>query len=223
MISSSRRALLGQIGNVLLDLPLFLTSPLYRRWHLRWGTTQDEVSAAMPGDAVLPHARFRATRGITIDALPDEVWPWLVQVGCLRAGWYSNDLLDNLGRPSATTIEPRLQDLHVGQWVPMSPKAPPSSRTALKVDSFVVDEWLLWTKPDSTWSWQLTPTATGGTRLVTRIRVNYDWHHPFTAVFGVVLMEFGDFAMMRRMLLGLKARAESRARRSDVHDIEVSA
>jgi hypothetical protein len=204
-------ALLGQIRNILFDLPVFLTSPLYRRWHLRWGATQDEVTAAMPGDAVLPHPHFKATRAITIEASPREVWPWLVQVGCLRAGWYSNDLLDNLARPSATTIEPALQDLQVGQWVPMSPKSPPSSRTALRVDSFDVDKWLLWTKPDSTWSWQLIPTVTNGTRLITRIHVAYDWHHPLTAFFGVVLMEFGDFAMLRRMLRGIKARAESRA------------
>ena len=177
----------------------------------------------MPGDAALNDAQFRATRAITIDASPDEVWPWLVQVGCLRAGWYSHDLLDNLGRPSATSIEPDLQHLHVGQWVPMSPKSPPSPRTALRVDSFDVDNWLLWTKPGSTWSWQLTRTATNGTRLVTRIHVVYDWHDPFTALFGVVLMEFGDFAMLRRMLRGIKMRAESQARRSDSHDVGVPA
>lgn len=208
--------LVGQIRDVLFDLPVFLTAPLYRRWHLRWGATPDEVFRTMPGDAVLPDAQFRATRAITIDASPDDVWPWLVQVGCLRAGWYSNDLLDNLGRPSATTIEPSFQDLAVGQWVPMSPKGPPSERTALKVDSFEVNRWLLWTKPGGTWSWQLTPTAENGTRLVTRIHAAYDWRHPVSALFGVVLMELGDFAMLRRMLRGIKARAESRTRRSEL-------
>ena len=221
--SSDQHALLGEIRDVRFDLPVLLTSPLYRRWHLRWGASPDEVVRPMPGDTLLPGAQFRATRAITIDASPDKVWPWLVQVGCLRAGWYSNDLLDNLGRPSATTIEPSLQELHVGQWIPMSPKSPPSPRTALRVDSFEVDNWLLWTKPDSTWSWQLTRTATNGTRLVTRIHVVYDWHHPFTAFFGVVLMEFGDFAMLRRMLRGVKARAESLARSNDLHDAGVTA
>jgi hypothetical protein len=69
----------------------------------------------MPGDELLPDAQFRATRAITIDAPPRAVWPWLVQVGALRAGWYSSDLLDNLGHPSATTIVPDLQHLEVGQ------------------------------------------------------------------------------------------------------------
>ncbi|MCU1360997.1 MAG: hypothetical protein JWN99_2286 [Ilumatobacteraceae bacterium] len=167
----------------------------------------------MAGDDVLPLAQFRATRAITIDAPPNVVWPWLVQVGCLRAGWYSNDLLDNLGRPSATSIVPELQRLEVGQWIPMSPRPPPSERTALQVDSFEVDQWMLWTKPDSTWSWRLTPAGRNGTRLVTRIHAVYDWRHPLTALFGVVLMELGDFAMCRRMLRGIKARAESPAAR----------
>jgi hypothetical protein len=105
----------------------------------------------------------------------------------------------------------------------MSPKMPPSPRTALRVDSFEIDRRLLWTKPDSTWSWQLAPTASNGTRLVTRIRVVYDWRHPLTAILGVVLMEFGDFAMCRRMLTGIKSRAESLPKVIDLGDVEVPA
>jgi hypothetical protein len=204
----SRRDLPGQVGDVLHDLPAFISAPLRRRSHLRWGATDGEVAASMAGDDAIPGAQFNATRAISIDAPCDAVWPWLVQVGCLRAGWYSNDLLDNLGRPSATTILPAFQHLEVGQWVPMSPNAP-TSRTALRVTSFEVDRRLLWSKPDSTWSWQLTSTDDGGTRLVTRIHARYDWHHPTTALLGLALMEFGDFAMIRRMLRGIKARAEA--------------
>ena len=93
--------LIGQIGAVLADLPRFLTAPLYRRWHLRWGATPEEVASSLPGDELLPSARFVCTRAVTIAAPPAAVWPWLVQVGCGRAGWYSHDLLDNLARPSA--------------------------------------------------------------------------------------------------------------------------
>jgi len=78
-------------------------------------------------------APYRATRAITIDAPPKSVWPWLVQVGCGRAGLYSNDLLDNLSRPSADGIIPELQDLDVGHWVAMLPK--PTERTVLTVHS----------------------------------------------------------------------------------------
>jgi hypothetical protein len=215
-VSPHRRELLAQLWNVVHDLPAFLTAPLYRRWHLNWGATRIEIAGALPGDDLLPHAQYRSTRAITIDAPPEAVWPWLVQVGCLRAGWYSNDLLDNLGHPSARSIVPSLQHLEVGQWVPMAPSSTPSDRTAFKVHSFQVNKWLLWSKPDSTWAWQLTPTDGGGTRLVTRIHAARDWRHPLMALVGVVLMEFGDFAMLRRMLRGIKGRAESLAREAQL-------
>ena len=205
-----QQQIVSEIGDVLHDLPAFLTAPLYRRWHLRWGATPAEATTSLPGDTLLPRAQYKSTRAITIDAPPGAVWPWLVQVGCQRAGFYSNDLLDNLGHPSATTIVPSLQHLEVGQWVPMSPAATPTDRTAFKIHSFKLNEWLLWAKPDSTWAWQLTP-ADDGTRLVTRIHAVYDWRNPPMALLGVLLMEFGDFAMLRRMLRGIKSRAESLA------------
>lgn len=211
LAAPTKRELFVEFRQVLSDLPALVTAPLYRRWHRHWGATHEEVVASLPGDAMLPKAQFRTTRAITVDASPEMVWPWLVQVGCLRAGWYSDDLLDNLARPSASTIVAELQHLEIGQWVPMSPSATPSERTALKVAAFELYEWLLWTKPDSTWVWQLKRSGEHGTRLVTRIHAVYDWKHPLTALLGVVLMEFGDFAMQRRMLRGIKARAESMA------------
>lgn len=202
------RRLHRQVGHVLADLPSFLLSPLFRHWHLTWGATPVELQAQMAGDDLLTHARYRSTRAIDIDAPPERVWPWLVQVGCLRAGWYSNDLLDNLARPSAISIIPEYQQTVVGQWVPMSP-SPPTERTAFKVHSFETNAWILWNKPDCTWSWQLTPAGVGSTRLVTRIRTTYDWRHPASALLGVMLMELGDFTMLRRMLRGIKSRAET--------------
>jgi hypothetical protein len=204
----ARQELLAETRDVIQDLPVFLTAPLYRGWHLRWGATLAEAAAPLPGDALVPHAQYRSTRAITIDAPPGRVWPWLVQVGCLRAGFYSNDLLDNCGHPSATVVIPSLQQCEVGQAVPMVP-GQASERTAFTVHSFQLNEWLLWSKPDSTWAWSLLPTAEGGTRLVTRIRARYDWQHPLTALTAMLLMEFGDFAMLRRMLRGIRTRAES--------------
>ncbi len=118
---------------------------------------------------------------------------------------------------------PELQHLERGQWVPMSPSNTPNERTAFRVRSFEVDEWLLLAKPDSTWFWQLTPVDNGATRLVSRIAARYDFGHPMAALAGMVLMEFGDFAMDRRMLRGIKRRAESKvpdnAPRPDLHDL----
>ena len=201
------RELAHEVGTVAADLPLLLTAPLYRPWHLRWGATPDEVTADLPGDEVLPGAQFRATRAITIDAAPEKVWPWLVQVGCLKGGFYSNDLLDNFAHPSARRLIPELQHLQVGQCVSMSPA--PTELTAFKVAGFEPNRWLLWSKPESTWVWTLTELPEGHTRLVTRIHAARDWKRPALALGSVVLMEFGDFAMMRRMLHGIKERAEA--------------
>ena len=207
----SRSELLHEVRQVAADVPVFVTSPLYRHWHRHWGATPAEIAAPLPGDDFLERPAHRATRAITIGAPPESVWPWLVQVGCGRAGFYSDDLLDNLGRPSARTIVPELQHVEVGGLVPMSPSTAHTDRTAFRVHSFDVNRSLVWAKSDSTWVWQLTPTN-GGTRLVTRITAVYDWHRPLSALTGAALMEFGDFAMMRRMLRGIKDRAEARAR-----------
>jgi hypothetical protein len=196
-----------EVAAVVADLPRFATAPLYRRWHQRWGATDDEVAASMPGDGLIERPGSVATRAVTIAAPPEAVWPWLVQVGCLRAGFYADDLLDNLGHPSARTILPEFQHLEIGQWVPMSPT--PTDTTAFKVAGFEPNRWLLWRQPLSTWSWRLTALPDAHTRLVTRLRARLDWRHPAMALFSIVLSESGDFAMMRRMLLGIRDRAEA--------------
>jgi hypothetical protein len=90
----------------------------YRPWHSRWGATGDEVMLQMPGDELIEKPTFNVTRAITIHAQPEEVWPWIVQIGYCRAGFYSYDLLDNLGKPSADRIIPELQNIEIGTWIP---------------------------------------------------------------------------------------------------------
>jgi len=196
-----------EVGSVIADLPRFATAPLVRSWHQRWGATDHEVGAEMPGDELITEVASVATRAITIDAPPEAVWPWLVQIGCLKAGFYANDLLDNLGHPSAREILPEYQHLEIGQWVPMSPN--PSDTTAFRVAGFETNRWLLWQQPLSTWSWKLTELPGGRTRLVTRLRAHLDWSHKTVSVFSLLLLELGDFPMMRRMLLGIRQRAEA--------------
>jgi hypothetical protein len=197
--------LLRQLRDVISDVPLFLVTPLLRPWHRRWGATTEEMEAAMPGDHLLPRAQYRCTRAITVCVPPEEVWPWLVQVGVGRAGWYADDLLDNFARPSARELLPDLQDIHVGQRLPWIPH--PSARTAFVVDSFEAPEWLLWRTPNRTWAWRLVRLSGEGTRLISRMHTLYEWRRPL--VLGtVLLMEVADFAMMRRMLRGIRDRAE---------------
>lgn len=83
--------------------------------------TRDEATGAVVGDELVPRARLVATRSITIEAPPDEVFPWLRQMGFGRAGWYSWDLIDNLGRRSANTVHPEWQGLVSGDSVPGGP------------------------------------------------------------------------------------------------------
>jgi hypothetical protein len=89
---------------------------------LRWGATDEELSAPFPGADVVPEGERGGAMAVTIDAPPGQVWPWLVQMGWDRGGWYSWDRLDNAGRPSAREIHPEWQDLAVGDqlkfWSP---------------------------------------------------------------------------------------------------------
>jgi len=92
-----------------------------RPWQLRWGATDEELTRAMPGDGLVTKPSFDATRAVTVQAAPQAIYPWIVQIGVTRAGWYSYDLLDNLGRPSARWLLPEHQQIYVGQLIPMSP------------------------------------------------------------------------------------------------------
>jgi hypothetical protein len=204
------RQLAKQLGDLVVAIPLAAGAPLLRSWHSRWGATDTEVAAPMPGDDLVPGCQVHWTRAITIDAPPEAVWPWLAQVGFGKAGFYSNDLVDNVGHPSADDILPEYQRLRVGDWVPMFSKV--DEVTAFKVKEFERGRYLLWSKPDSTWAWTLTPLPGGRSRLVTRLRGRYEWSEPAGALLSAVLLEFGDFPMMRRMLKGIKQRAEARPR-----------
>ncbi len=191
------------VGGAALALGAFYARRV-RPWGLTWGATPDEVAALMPGDDLVPHPTFDATRAITIAARPDQVWPWLVQAGTGRAGWYSYDLVDNLGRRSADRIIPELQDLAAGGIVPLTP----SGRLGLRVHSLDAPRSMVWgSAEETTWSWVLSDAAEGSTRLVTRFRSRSVAGIP-TAAFMIPL-ELGDSVMMRKMLLTLKGRAES--------------
>ncbi|WP_159808471.1 hypothetical protein [Cellulomonas citrea] len=174
----------------------------YRPWQLTWGATPDEVTRALPGDDLVPRPVFDATRAITIEAPPHEVWPWLVQAGVGRAGWYSYDLLDNLGRPSASEINPQWQQLAVGDLVPMSP----DGTQGIEVLALDAPTSMVWGSPGTSWVWQLDPVGSEATRLVTRIR-SRPTGAPSSLAFGV-LLELADVWMLRKMLRTVQLRAQ---------------
>jgi hypothetical protein len=96
-----------------------------RSWQLRWGATDEEVDAALPGDDLIPNPDLVATRAITVHAAADQVWPWIAQLGQGRGGFCSYDALENLvgcDIHSADRIVPEWQDLKVGDQVKLAPE-----------------------------------------------------------------------------------------------------
>jgi hypothetical protein len=169
-------------------------------WQHRWGATDDEVRRPMPGDEVVDAARS-TTRAISIAEPAEGVWPWLVQIGYGRAGWYSYDWIDNDGRPSADRILAEFQDLRVGDQIVMVPGMGP------RVRSIEPGRWILSGDEETgTWCLALYPMADGGTRLVSRWR--QDWPITPATAFWILISDPGAFIMERRMLKGIKERAE---------------
>jgi hypothetical protein len=176
----------------------------------------DEERRPLPGDALLADAKGRWTHAITIHASPAEIWPWLVQMGCRRGGWYSYDGLDNGSVPSADRIHPELQQIAAGDLMAWTPKA---------VEGFFVAEidaeHALVLRGNAgglyrvTWSFVLEPIDETTTRLLARVSGDYD-----REVVGVLLQLVGrpmHFAMERKQLLNLRRHIERAAALSSRH------
>jgi proline iminopeptidase len=170
----------------------------------------DEARRPLPGDDVVAGAREQWTNGVTIHAGPEEIWPWLVQMGCTRGGWYSYDGLDNGGAPSAAAIVPELQHVAVGDVLPWTP----SSREGFVVCVLEPGRALVLagTPPPYRMSWALVlePVDDDTTRLIARCR-GVGKGAVMRTVLPLVLRPL-HFAMQRRQLLTIKERAEGAAR-----------
>lgn len=171
-----------------------------------------ERGQTLAGDRLIPDSIGSVDHAITIGRPPSEVWPWLVQMGSTRAGWYAYDFIDNGGRRSAERILPEYQDIHVGSIFPAVP--------AVK-DVFVVAQFeperslvLAWQLPNgryqTTWAFVLEQPQRGQTRLLVRGRVA-SGYRPYGLPQWVAL-PFGGlahFIMQRKQLLDIARRAET--------------
>lgn len=187
----------------------------------RWKERRDpDEDRALPGDAILAAPRAQATHHVDIAAPPERVWPWLVQMGCGRAGWYSWDFLDNGGVASADRIIPSLQRIAVGDILPMRPKGgdgfavlvidPPRS-LVLGDPSLLPGRTAPGDAPRGTWAFALEPSGDNGTRLVVRVRIDHRPSLP-AAVLGPLIR--GVHAVMeRKQLRTLKQRVEAHSPR----------
>jgi hypothetical protein len=183
--------------------------------------TRAERTQPLPGDELLPETATVSTHAITIEAPRESIWPWLAQMGCDRAGWYSYDRLDNAGRPSAASIQPELQEIRVGQILPSQP----GSSDAFELLRLEPPELLLlgayfrlpalqglpWNREPpnafvrSTWGFYLRE-ADAGTRLIVRSRTIF---RPRWAGYVIdAVMGPAHVIMQRKQLLNIKARAE---------------
>lgn len=213
-----------------------------RPWWRTWGVVPQEVARSLPGDDLIPNAGASDTRGITIAATPEAIWPWLMQMGYGRAGWYSYDAIDMAGS-SADKIDPQLANLSVGDVVPTHPGGgflvrllEPSHALVLYSDNELMQEQAEAAKEAgvaegsaniratgafmenaqptefaASWAFVLEPLPDGSTRLIERVRTRFgDSDKPWTR-YTLPVMGFGVFAMVRRQLLGIKARVEGDA------------
>jgi len=180
---------------------------LWRTRCLTWGATADEVSGQMPGDDLMPDPDMQTTRAITIEAPPGAIWPWLVQMGSGRGGAYTYDWIENLfalNMHSANEILPEFQDLKVGDALPLGSKAP-----RLLVEVLDPDRALVVRSEDGNWIWAFGMYPDGKhTRLVSRNRMKTPGGSAPARLAYTVVMEPGSLVMERKMLLGIKQRAE---------------
>jgi hypothetical protein len=201
-------------GNILM--------PFLRPWRLRWGATDEEVKMALPGDDATPNPRIGWTHAITVQAPVEKVWPWLVQIGQRKGGFYSYDFLENLAGCqiySADRILPDCQSLQVGDTVGLHPVAKmpvtflePGRGYLLSGDISTMGQ------PDNApakepimigWLFYSYPLDEKSCRVISRWRVEYTPSFKNDLSFGKYIIEPLGFVMDRKMLLGIKQRAES--------------
>ena len=218
------------IGAAIMMAVTLIFSPLLRLWYTHWGATESESARYLPGDEFVSQPRTRYTRAITIDATPEQIWPWLAQIGQGKGGLYSYEALENLvgcDIHNADHVLPHYQRVKVGDRVRLGPKhkgypfywvagVKPNEALVLASGDVVVtaDEVRL---PDqlpaeytlTSWVFYLQPITPHSTRLLERGRLTYEpnsWKNWFI---WRVMTEPIAFVMERKMLLEIKRRAEA--------------
>ena len=177
---------------------------LLRRPILTWGATPDEAAARLPGDELLEQADGVATRAITVDAPPSAVWPWLAQMGpSPRGGAYTYDWIENLfglGMHSTDRVLPECQQPRVGDTLGYG-------KNHVRFERVEPERVLATRSEDGNWVWSfvLEPAGDGRTRLISRNRYRLPRLRDRV---GMLPMEPGSLVMERKMLRGIKERAE---------------
>ncbi|MGH3251196.1 MAG: hypothetical protein ACRDOI_33990 [Trebonia sp.] len=179
----------------------------FRHWCLTWGARDEEVTAKLPGDELLADAGLVTTRAVTVDAPPEAIWPWLAQLGSGRGGAYSYDWIENLlglNMHSARKILPEFQDLKAGDDLLLGSGGP-----TMGVEVVDAPRTLAFRSSDQNWAWIFALRPDGdSTRLISRNRIATKALPPAGRLFYLLFMEPGSLVMERKMLHGIKRRAE---------------
>jgi hypothetical protein len=176
---------------------------LLRRPILTWGATPDERAAVLPSDELLEDADGISTRAITIAAPATAVWPWLAQMGpSPRGGAYTYDWIENLFGLNMHSVEdvlPEFQHPAIGDTIGFG-------SNQMRVERVEPDHLLAWRSADGNWVWTFVlREQDGATRLISRNRFRLP---TLAARIGMLPMEPGSLVMERKMLRGIKRRAE---------------
>jgi hypothetical protein len=194
-------ALTGGIG------AFVATYPLWRPWCLSWGADQDEVDRPLPGDELLREPDVTTTRASYVGAPPEAIWPWLAQMGSGRGGLYTYDWIENvlgLHMHSVDVILPQFQDIKVGDAQTLGKNGP-----TLRVAICQKDRALVLRSDDGNWVWAFVLQPEGrGTRLISRNRIAIPGGSTIMQWFYRYVMEPGSLMMERKMLLGIRERAQ---------------
>ncbi len=176
---------------------------------LTWGATGREVLAPLPGDELLPDTDLLSTRAVSIAAPPSRVWPWLLQMGSGRGGMYTYDWIENvlgLDMHSVDRLHPEFMDRKAGDVEQLGRSGP-----RLRVAVLDAPRTMVLRSEDGNWVWAfcLLPLGRDRTRLVSRNRISTPRASSWQRAFQALVMEPGSLIMERKMLLGIKERAES--------------
>jgi hypothetical protein len=198
---------------------------LLRHQGLRWGATDEEVHKSLPGDEIVPHPALESTRAVTIRAPAGEVWQWLVQLGQDRGGFYSYDFVENLAAADIHNVDrivPEMQHLKAGDFIPMAPVEWGVAMGGFTVVNLEPERAVVWrqgwpedveklsdveARSRGTWAFVLEEVDEGTTRLILRERSGLKGRMR-DVILNYLFLERQHFLMVRRMLLGVKERAE---------------
>ncbi|SFC69325.1 hypothetical protein SAMN05444422_11517 [Halobiforma haloterrestris] len=194
---------------------------------MTWGATPGETTRQLPGDDLLPEPDGESTMSIGIDAPPGDVWPWLLQLGQERGGFYSYTWAENLlgfDIHNADEIIPSYQDLAVGDTVRLA-RADRFPETKLEVASMAPEKSLVLQTPDQppwwVWAFVLAPVGPTETRLIVRARIRLP-QNPAATFTSQLVLDPVTFVMTRGMLRGIKSRVENAVNDAYTADVEAS-